>query len=187
MKIIDILVESAELVGLHRDAVELSVITADEELEFMQNNENMSSMFNLLKFSMRELCTNYVPVSTSKTIVVNNKCFPVAELNNFIRVLSIFKGENQVKFKVINRNIVLEEDGEYVVNYATYPEINSVFEDVDFLQHFSPDAIVFGLCAYYALSHGMFDDFETFHEQYIEKAESLKSLKIFELPARRWE
>ena len=62
-----------------------------------------------------------------------------------------------------------------------------MFEEIDYLQEFSPDVIVFGLCAYYALSHGLFADFEQFHEKYVEKAESLKGLKIFEMPARRWE
>lgn len=187
MKIIDILMESAELVGMHKDAVNLTTATPENETEFLQNNETMSSMFNLIKFSIRELCTNYVPVSSSKTIVTSECMFPVSDLQNFIRVQNITKNNQLVKFKVINRNIVLEEDGEYVVNYATYPEISSMFEEIDFLQNFSPDAIIFGLCSYFALSHGMFDDFETFHDKYIEKAESLKNLKIFEMPARRWE
>ena len=34
---------------------------------------------------------------------------------------------------------------------------------------------------------GMFDEFNTFHEKYISRAESLKDVKIFELPNRRWE
>ena len=69
----------------------------------------------------------------------------------------------------------------------TYPEINSMFDEIDFLSNFSPDVIVFGLCSYYCLSSGMFEDFESFYDRYISKAESLKNLKIFELPARRWE
>lgn len=187
MKIIDILMESAELLGLHHDAVNLTMADEENEIEFLQTHENLSSLFNLVKYSIRELCTNYVPVATKVKIVTNDKSYPIAELQNFIRVLNIYKNDQMVKFKILNRNIIFEEDGEYVINYSTYPEISSMFEEINFLQEFSPDTIVFGLCSYFALAHGMFEEFEIFHDKYVEKAESLKSLKIFDMPVRRWE
>ena len=92
-----------------------------------------------------------------------------------------------VKFKIINRNIIFEYDGEYEVVYETYPTITSLFQEIDFLQEFSPDVFVFGLCSYYSLANGMFSEFEDFHEQYITKAESLRNLKNVQMPIRRWE
>ena len=187
MKIIDIIKDSATLLGLNQDRAVLEAMTSENEIEMLAENENVSSLFNLIKYSIRELCTNYVPVSTSVTIKSSDKKISLASLVNFIRIQNVFKNEQAVKFKILNRNIVLEEDGEYDVNYATYPEIESIFDEIDFLANFSPDVIVFGLCAYYSLAHGMFDEFEDLHEKYVEKAESLKNLKIFEIPCRRWE
>ena len=92
-----------------------------------------------------------------------------------------------VKFKVVNRNLIVEQDGKYTVRFASYPDITSMFNTIDFLNNLSPDVVVMGLCAYYAIAHGMFKEFETFHEKYIEKASALKELKTFELPLRRWE
>ena len=121
------------------------------------------------------------------TIKTENKTFALATLENYIRVNNVFEKDNMIKFKIINRKILFEHDGEYVVNYATYPTISSMFDELDFLQEFSPDVIVFGLCAYYSLAHGMFDEFQNFNEKYVAKAESLKCLRSFELPRRRWE
>ena len=187
MKIIDIIKDSAMLLGLTQERVVLETVTTENEIEKLAENENIFSMFNLIKYSIRELCTNYIPVATSLTKSTVDKKVPLASLMNFIRIQNVFKNGEMVRFKVINRNIIFEEDGEYVINYATYPEILSMFDEIDFLDNFSPDVIVLGLCAYYALAHGMFEEFEDLHEKYVDKAESLKNLKIFEIPCRRWE
>ena len=126
-------------------------------------------------------------MEAKKPITTTNKMFPVGDFENFIRVHNVMKHEQIVRYKILNRNIVVEEDGDYIVTYASYPTILTIFEEIDFLQNFSPDVITFGLCAYYSLAHGMFNEFEEFHEQYVERAESLKCLKILELPSRRWE
>ena len=92
-----------------------------------------------------------------------------------------------VRHKILNRHIVFEQDGTYEVEYFTYPEIKSLFDDIDFLSDFSPETLIYGLCAYYSLSHGLFDEFNSFYERYKEKAESVKGLKMFTLPQRRWQ
>ncbi len=186
MKIIDIMKNSAELLGLSKEYEILNTTTSSSEETALENAE-ISKLFNLIKFSIQELCTHYVPVSTSQNITTTNKKNALSNLNNFIRINNVFKDGQPVKFKIINRNLEFAEDGNYTVNYMTYPEINSMFDEIDFLSNFSPDVIAFGLCSYYCLSSGMFEDFESFYDRYISKAESLKNLKIFELPARRWE
>ena len=87
----------------------------------------------------------------------------------------------------MNRNIVFEKDGKYIVKYSSYPQINSLFEEIDFLSEFSPDVLVMAICAYYAVAHGMFKEFELYHEKYLNKAQAIKELKLFEMPLRRWE
>ena len=187
MKILDILIDSAGFLGLTKELETLEQINEENAEQVISDNENIAGLFNLVKFSIRELCTNYIPMVKSFTVKISDKQFALSELENFIRVQNVFFKNELVKFKIINRKMILEEDGEYVITYETYPTINDIFEDIDFLQNFSPDVIVFGLCAYYALAHGMFNEFEEFHERYISKAESLKSLRNFEIPCRRWQ
>ena len=187
MKIIDILIDSASLLGLCDEINVLSSAVVDNEAEILNGNEKIASLFNLVKFSIRELCSNYFPMVSCETISVENGSCPISSLENYIRIQNVYKNGNVVKFKIINRNILLEEDGEYQVDYETYPTINSMFEEVNFLQEFSPDVIVLGLCAYFSLAHGMFSEFQEFHDKYESKAESLKSIKNIQMPSRRWE
>ena len=136
---------------------------------------------------MQELCTNYIPISTSVDVQITDNKYEISNLNNYIRVQSLYKNGLPINYKILNRNIVVEENGSYTIQYATYPEIASLFEEINYLSNFSPDVLVFALASYYTLSHGRFDEFEIFHNKYIEKAESLKELKSFTIPQRRWE
>ena len=187
MKIIDILKESANILGLTQEFAILQGTTEETEHVVCAENPNISSLYNLINYSIRELCTNYLPVLVQKQITTENKQYPISNLSNFIRVKNVMKNEEMISFKVINRTLIFEEDGVYDVLYATYPSVESMFDEIDFLQNLSPDTITLGLCSYYSLAHGMFDEFDKLHEKYIEKAESLKELKIFNLPVRRWE
>lgn len=186
MKIVDILIQSAELIGLVSENEILSNATIETENEILQN-QNIKSLFNLAKYSIQELCTNYMPVNASENVQTVSKRYEVGKLKNFIRVNNILKDGVVVNYKIINRNLTFAEDGIYTVNYSSYPEILSIFDEIDFLENFSPDVIVLGLSAYYTLSRGLFEDFEIYHEQYVEKANSLKELKMFSMPQRSWQ
>ena len=186
MKVIEIMAQSAMLLGLGEDFLLLEEATIEQETELMQN-KNIISLFGLSKYAFQELCTNYIPVVESvKMMSIDNK-IEVKKLTNFIRVQNVKKDGELAKYKIVNRNILFDEDAEYEIEYLTYPEINSMFEEIDFLSNFSEDVVVCGLCAYFSLAHGMFEEFKTFNEEYIEKAENLKELKSFNMPQRRWE
>lgn len=186
MKVIEIMAQSAMLLGLGDEHILLETSAQEKETELLQN-ANILSLFNLSKYAFQELCTNYIPVVERLNLNSADCKIEVKNLTNFIRVQNVTKNGDSVKYKIINRNIVFEEDGEYTVEYLTYPKINSMFEEIDFLSNFSEDVIVCGLCAYFSLAHGMFDEFKEYHEMYIEKADNLKELKSFNLPQRRWE
>jgi len=51
----------------------------------LAENEDVAILFSLIKLSIRELCTTYVPVATTKKITTIDKKFPVAQLKNFLR------------------------------------------------------------------------------------------------------
>lgn len=186
MKIIDLIKKACELLSLQKEIELLNSAEIETETELLKNLE-INKLFNLSKFSIQELCTNYVPMQAEAQITTANKTYSVGELTNFIRVQNVYKDKKLIKYKLINRKLTFAEDGNYTVKYLTYPEIESVFDDLDFLSHLSPDVLVFGLCAYYCLSKGLFDDFKIYNEKYIERAESIKNLKIIDLPQRRWQ
>lgn len=186
MEIIDVIMSSCELLNLRAERDLLKTATTENESTILANEE-IKSLFNLIKFSTQELCSHYVPMITTQSFSTEELKYHISGLTNFIRMQGVYKNDEPVNYKIINRYIVMEEDGDYVAKFFTYPEIESLFDEIDFLENFSPDVLVFGLCSYYSLSHGMFEEFEAMHDKYLEKAESLKTLKVFDLPKRRWE
>lgn len=186
MQIVDVIKTSTELLGLTNENVILQTATQDNETEVL-SNPVINKLYGLVKFAVQELCSNYATVLAEKVINTNNCSYPLNQLKNYIRFHAVKKNGESVDYKIINRNLTLIAEGEYVVEYETYPEINSLFDDVDYFADLSPDVIVFALCSYYALSVGLFEDFKEFNNQYVERAENLKGLKIFNLPQRRWE
>lgn len=186
MKIIDIMKHSAELLGLTQEREILNTATEENEAEILQNEE-ICRMLNLSALSIQELCSNYISIYIEEEVETEDKKYPLNKLKNYIRMLNIKQDNDLVKFKIVNRNIIFEQDGKYTIKFASYPDITSMFDTVEVLNNLSPDVLVMGLCSYYAISRGMFKEFETFHDKYIEKANALKDLKMFELPFRRWE
>lgn len=186
MKVINILQETAEILNLEQ-VKEVFKSEGLENEEVLLENSEILSLFNLLKLSIRELCTNYAPAVKTEIINVENNEFKLTDLVNYIRLRTVKKDSEVVPYKIVNRAIQFSENGKYEISYYTYPEINSLNEKVDFLQNLNSDVIVFGLSAYYCLSKGMFEDFHKLHEMYIERAECLKDMKVFTMPQRSWE
>lgn len=186
MKIIDIMAQSAELLGL--DSAKSIMASASEENESTTlENEQVARLFNLIKFSLQELCTNYIPILESVEITTTDKKYALGSLTNYIRVHNVYLDGSPIKYKIINRYLTMEKDGTYTVEYYTYPTVNSLFDEIDFLSCFSPDSLVLSLCSYYSLAVGLFDEFNDFHERYLNVAENLKNIRVFNLPLRRWE
>lgn len=186
MKIIDVIKNSAELLDLKETIDALNMATEENEAEILSLSE-VQRLISLSSLAIQELCSNYISVCAEQEIETENNKFPLKNLNNYVRISGVSENGNNVKFKIVNRNIVVETDGKYIVKYNTYPQVSSLFEEIDFLSEFSPDVLVMGICSYFAVSHGMFKEFELYHEQYLNKAQAIKELKLFELPSRRWE
>lgn len=186
MKIINIIKNSAELLDLHETIDALNTATEENEQDILALPE-VQRLMSLSALAIQELCSNYISVHSEQEIETTECSYPLKNLVNYIRINSMSENGNNVKFKIVNRNIVVEKDGKYLVKYCSFPSITSLFEEIDFLNNLSPDVLVMAVCAYYAVAHGMFNEFELYHDKYLSKAQALKELKIFEMPLRRWE
>ena len=186
MRVIDIIRQSAELLGL----VDLVDIIDQENEELMAGtieNADLDKLFSLSKFAMQELCTNYCPILRRQEFTTIDKKYPTKSLNNYIRLVNVKKGDSICEYKIYNREMTLAEDGTYIAEYMSYCVVDNVFDEIDFLDRFSPDVMVFAVCSYYSVAHGMFEQFEDFHERYVDKANSLKELRAGLMPMRKWE
>lgn len=175
----------ALVLGLN--SVHSDILGLDLESEDVVLTDEVETLFDLTRVAIQEYCTNYAPViDATKVNIVGGK-YPVSNLTNFLRLKRLSYQGRDVRPKVVQRNIVVEQDGEYEVEYYTYPNITSVKDELDFLSNFSPDALISSTCAYWAVSHGQYQDFNRFHADYIDKASAIKDLRVFNIPKRRWE
>lgn len=181
----EILASSAELLGLTETKQLINSATSETEQQILKDAQ-VERLLSLCQFALQELCTNYLPFVNDCDLQSSNKIIPLGSLANFIRLKSVTQNGKVAKYKIINRNLVFDEDDCYTISYYTYPKLTSLFEELDFLDQYGPEVAVYALCAYYALATGRFTEFETFHEQYSERALSIRDLRIFELPQRRW-
>jgi hypothetical protein len=185
MEIIELLTTSAELLGLNEEVEALKSANEENESGILFQYQEVERLYRLLQFSLQEIASNYIPIYAEYNVHNASNC-PISDLENYIRIKGVYRGDVAVDYRVINRNINFEL-GSYTIKYYTYPKITSMFDDIDFLSKFSPDVLVFGTCAYYSLAKGMFKEFEEFHDKYLNCAESIKCVNTFSLPKRRWE
>lgn len=185
MKVKDIIKNSALMLGL-TNSVEIIEDEQKTELEKLKD-ETVGTLFRLCQFSVRELCTHYLPILKQVEITTSNKQYPLSSLDNFIKIKSIKLNEAVVDYKIVNRYITFEEDGSFIVEFYSYPTISSMDDTINFMDDYGLDVAVFGLCAYFCLTKGMFEDFDQFHEEYVERAKAIKELKNVNTPQRRWE
>ena len=164
MEIIDIIKQSIHLLSLNEyyDVVDNASKESEEEI---LKNEEIKKLFNL----------------------ITNKSYPIKNLTNFYKIKNVKRGKILENYKIISKDIVVKEDGEYEINYYYLPSVNSLFDELDFLSTLSPEVLVYGLCAFYCLSVGLFDEFKIYNDKYKSRAEAIKNLKMFELPKRKWE
>ena len=89
MKVINIIKESASLLGLEKELSILNSMEENKEDEVRANNPKIESLFNLLNFAIKEICANYVPVGSSTVISVKNNKFAISLLHNVIKIQTI--------------------------------------------------------------------------------------------------
>ena len=186
MEIIDIIKQAIHLLSLNEYYEVIDSATKEKEEEIL-NNEEIKKLFNLSNLVLHDLCTNYVPIVNKQVVAIKNKNYEIKNLANFYKIKNVKKNNLPVDYKIISKNIVVEDDGEYEINYYYLPNVKSLFDELDFLSTLSPEVLVYGLCAFYCLSVGLFDEFKIYNEKYKSRAEAIKNLKVFELPKRKWE
>jgi len=186
MTVLEILKTGAQFLGLFDEFSALNEITEENESTTLETGE-LKALYNMCKFSIQEFCSNYVPIVSTSEITTENCEYSISDLTNYLGIKTVEKNNEAVNYKIINRKLVFNEDGTFLVRYYSYPSISSVFTSIEFEKTVWYDVLVIGLCAYYSLSKGMFEEFEEYHNEYVKRAENFIELKNFNTPMRRWE
>lgn len=166
----------------------LNNVTTSNQTDCLDNNFTLNRFFEILKIMLNDIASEYVPIVKEKTFISDNKVIELSEVENLLKVCSVSIDKVPVKYKTVNKSIVTNFDGVFKVKYMVYPKIESLLDEVQvFDRGVSIDLLVYGMLSLYCLAIGLTDEFEIYNDVYTKKLSAIKSLKVIDMPCRRWE
>lgn len=188
MTVLDLIKKSAVILNIDEISnASLNTITAENELEVLENNVALKKLYELTMLMLNEIATYYMPIM--KTVELNSvdKKIDLSKCQNVLKVVGVKLDDVFVKFFVEDGNILVKNDGCYTVIFQQTPAIQSLLDNVNFFdENVSEDLLVDGLNSYYCLACGLFKEFSLYNEKYSKKLANLRNLPIFNLPCRSW-
>ena len=185
MTLKDVLIMSANLLNLP-ECETLESINEENYTEVLESNKSIKKLFNLAITSLREICLNYLPIVVEVDVRAVDKKIETNTLEDFVKLVKVKLNDKPVSYKFKNGTINVKNDEVYTVQYVQNPKVSKITDSLEIFEELSPDILVLGICSYYAISMGMYDEFEYYHEEYLKRAESIKKLGIYQMPSRRW-
>lgn len=186
MNLCDVLIMSANLLNLNDESQALSTMDQDNVAEIVAQYPKINKLFNLAQTALREICFSYLPLVVEADVEFIDGTYSTDQLDGYVKLVKVKKDGYVVHSKFKNGKIIVKNPGVYTVMYVQKPKVYSLLDNLDIFENLSPDILVLGTCAYYAISLAMYDDFEYFHDEYIKRAESIKKLAMAQMPTRRW-
>ena len=177
MNIRGCLMNFAKIIGedIKRDAISSASQVSDDFIDLVK----------IISIATRHLCLNSTGLEYVKKvkIVAKNKTIKLKDLNDkFFYVISILrKGKVvQYKFSNINRNretIEVPEDGEYDIEYSSYPNFYNLEEEINIELQPYIKAIFLSACALWFLKKEQFTIYKKFHQEFIDEINSIRGEK----------
>ena len=161
-------------------------VTNNTQSMVLNNNEQLNRMFELSKVVLSEV---YAYASKEIDVGVSSKNGRIDKslLGNVAKIMSVKDGFGRVDFIVDNNEIVVGQDGEYVLRCIIAPNVKYLTNEIDMLNGMiSEDLLINGLGAYYCLTVGLFEEYNVYNTRYIDGFSKLKNPKLFAMPCRSW-
>ena len=188
MTVLDLIKKSAVILNIDEISnASLNTITAENELEILENNVALKRLYELTKVMLNEIATYYMPIM--KTVEINSvdKKIDTSKWKNVLRIVGVRLDDVFVKFCVEDEKILVKKDGYYTVIFQQTPTVSSLLDKVNvFNENVGEDLLIDGLNSYYCLACGLFKEFSLYNEKYSKKLANLRNLPIFNLPCRSW-
>lgn len=184
MTVLDLIKKSAVILNI--DDLANSTVTPENETEVLQHNFTLNRLFELTKIMLNEITTYYAPITKRVIITSVDKKIELSACPNFLKIVGIRRDEVFVKYRIVDENIEVAEDGEFEIIYHQIPVVTSLLNEIQ-LEGVSEDILVDGLNAYYCLACGLYSDFSIYNGKYSQKLTKLRTLPLFSMPCRSWE
>ena len=188
MTILDLIKKTAVIFDVQEilNESELDSITNNTQTTVLDNNEHLNRMFELSKIVLSEI---YSHVAMEVEVVAKADGYRIDKraLGNVGRIVSVKNQYGKVNYQIKDNEIIVEDNGDYIVKCIVVPNTMYLFNEIDTLNGvIGDDLLVNGLNAYYCLSAGLFEEYNVYNARYIDVLSSLKNPKVFAMPCRSW-
>lgn len=190
MTALEIIKKSAIILNLNEILSDSSLnsVRASNEEDCRDNNFTLNRMFEILNIMLQDISTDYAQIQKEEVRDTTSMMISISSLRNFMKVLSVKQNGVSVQYDLINGQIRLPSNGNYTVRYLARATADSLLDEINmFNGKVGDDVLVYGLTALYCLAVGLFDEFNVYNSIYVDKLDALKTLKIINMPCRRWE
>lgn len=189
MTVLDLIKKSAIMLNVKEILDEdLASINATNETAILTNNFALNRMFEFVKIMLSEISSCYLPIVKEKKCNSIQCKISLDNFTNMSKIVGVKHNDRFTHFTIEDDNIIVKQDGEYIVVYRQQPNVESVLDEVElFDEVIGEDIMVYGLNSYYCLANGLFEEFNVYNENYSHKLAKLTNCKLFSMPCRRWE
>lgn len=189
MTVLDLIKKSAIMLNVKEVLDEdLTSIIAENETAILSNNFALNRMFEFVKVMLSEISAYYLPIVKEVEVEVSEHKISLGKFNNMAKLIGVKYFDRFTKYSIEDNNILVEQNGKYLVVYNEAPNIKSLSDEIEvFDEIVGEDILVCGLNSYYCLATGLFQEFNVYNENYSTKLNRLKSCKLFNMPCRRWQ
>lgn len=189
MTVLDLIKKSSIMLNI-REVLQdsnLSDINETNQDELLNTNFALNRLYEFVKVMLNEIASSYLPIVREVETKTEKGKIPLTVCEKLSRLVGVKREDCFTRYSIQDDNIVLKEDGEYTVVYNQYPMINSLLDDVNvFDEKVGEDVLIYGLNSYYCLATGLFEEFNVYNENYVNKLSKLKNLKLFSMRCRSW-
>lgn len=156
------------------------VLGLENEMNYIKTAKKRMPEFEnlvlLTQVALNDLCMNHIDYKKKEKFKTIRKRYKTDLFESkVLHVLDILQFNNSVQYKQINRELVLDKNGEYECLYRTVLEIRTINDDLD--EQIEPylKALELNTCALWCLRNDRFDLFRRFHFEYKDElAEALR-------------
>jgi hypothetical protein len=188
MTVLDLIKKSAIMLNIQEVLnADLTSVDNQNQQTLMDNNFALKRLYEFAKIVLNEI-NSYMPTVKQIKCTAKNKQISLNSFEGLSKIIGVQNHYGYVKYSVEGENIIVAEDGNYLVTFNQCPQINSLLDVIN--QHediLGDDILVYGLNSYYCLATGLFNEFNVYNAHYSERLAKLKNFKVFAMPCRSWE
>lgn len=194
IKVKDVFIKCARLLNISEiydndDIINIGE-TIDNKVIFNDHLiKEMKSVGKMLEFLNLCLCEiahdHYLFIDTYTTSTSQGTVIFVNQMLPIIKILKVSCKCGDQKFTFHIDKIKVDHSDVYTITYAYLPYYFSLVHEVKVRHQCGLDTLIFGICAYYCLSEGMYDEYQIYYKKYKERMEAIPK-GIINTPMRKW-